>query len=53
VSAGCGRCLQVFLLGVRRLCGAIEVRLSHSLPPWLRAGRQRVINLEYSAMAGN
>jgi len=31
-----------FLLAVHRLCGAIEGRLSHFLPRWLRTGWQSV-----------
>ena len=33
-----------FLLAVHRLCGAIEGRLSHFLPRWLRTGWQSVIS---------
>jgi len=33
-----------FLLAVHRLCGVIEGRLSHFLPPWVRTGGQSVIS---------
>jgi len=34
---------SAFLPDVRRLCGAIEGRLGHFLPRWIRAGWQAVI----------
>jgi len=35
---------SAFLLAVHRLCGVIEGRLSHFLPPWLRTGWQSAIS---------
>jgi len=47
-----------FLLAVHRLCGAIEWRLSHFLPHWLRTGLAECGQLgknplKYSTIAGN
>ena len=39
---------SAFLLDVHRSCGAVEGRLSHFLPRWLRTGWQGVINREKS-----